>query len=80
MQFYEDQLVVAQTKVRFLNYAKIIEPWLEHSSGMHQMNSWVALAAEGFGANLQHYNPVIDEKVLVQFGHQDNSFLAKMFP
>jgi len=24
---------------------------------------WTALEAEGFGANLQHYNPLIDEKI-----------------
>ncbi|CAI7580161.1 unnamed protein product [Penicillium pancosmium] len=65
--FYEDQHVVAQTKERFLTYAENIEPWSEHSSGMHQMNSWVALEAEGFGANLQHYNPIIDENVQAEF-------------
>lgn len=30
---------------------------------MAQFSIWVALVAEGFGANLQHYNPVIDEDV-----------------
>lgn len=29
---------------------------------MHQYALWVALEAEGFGANLQHYNPLIDPK------------------
>jgi len=29
---------------------------------MHQYALWVALEAEGFGANLQHYNPIIDQK------------------
>lgn len=30
---------------------------------MHQYALWVALEAEGFGANLQHYNPIVDRKV-----------------
>jgi predicted oxidoreductase (fatty acid repression mutant protein) len=30
---------------------------------MHQYFLWVALEAEGFGANLQHYNPIVDRKV-----------------
>jgi predicted oxidoreductase (fatty acid repression mutant protein) len=30
---------------------------------MHQFVLWAALEAEGFGANLQHYNPVVDRKV-----------------
>jgi len=29
---------------------------------MHQYVLWTALEQEGFGANLQHYNPVIDQK------------------
>lgn len=28
---------------------------------------WVALEAEGLGANLQHYNPLIDAKVAEQW-------------
>lgn len=30
---------------------------------MHQYALWCALEAEGLGANLQHYNPIIDQKV-----------------
>lgn len=30
---------------------------------MHQYMLWVALEAEGFGCNLQHYNPLIDQAV-----------------
>ena len=29
---------------------------------MHQLAIWTALEAEGFGANLQHYNPLPDER------------------
>ncbi|TKA50129.1 hypothetical protein B0A49_11969 [Cryomyces minteri] len=36
--------------------------WSEHTSAMHQYVLWTALEAEGFGANLQHYNPIIDQK------------------
>ena len=30
---------------------------------MHQFVLWTALEAEGLGANLQHYNPLIDVKL-----------------
>lgn len=30
---------------------------------MNQYAVWTALEAEGLGANLQHYNPLIDAKV-----------------
>jgi len=29
---------------------------------MHQFTLWASLEAEGFGCNLQHYNPIIDKK------------------
>ncbi|KIW02840.1 uncharacterized protein PV09_05897 [Verruconis gallopava] len=41
--------------------------WSEHSSGMHQYAVWTALSAEGFGCNLQHYNPIVDEGVREQW-------------
>jgi predicted oxidoreductase (fatty acid repression mutant protein) len=34
---------------------------------MHQFVLWAALEAEGFGANLQHYNPVVDAKAQEQW-------------
>jgi len=30
---------------------------------MHQYALWVALEAEGFGASLQHYNPIVDQRI-----------------
>jgi predicted oxidoreductase (fatty acid repression mutant protein) len=30
---------------------------------MHQIIAWTALDAEGLGANLQHYNPLVDQKI-----------------
>lgn len=35
---------------------------------MHQFTIWTALEAEGLGANLQHYNPLIDQKVAETWG------------
>ncbi|KAB8071890.1 Nitroreductase-like protein [Aspergillus leporis] len=61
--FYEDQPVISALKEKFPPYAENFESWSEHTSGMHQLMTWIALEEEGFGANLQHYNPVIDEKV-----------------
>jgi predicted oxidoreductase (fatty acid repression mutant protein) len=41
--------------------------WSEHSTGMHQYAVWMALVAEGFGCNLQHYSPFIDKSVQEQW-------------
>jgi len=42
--------------------------WCEHSTGMLQYAIWCALSAEGLGCNLQHYNPVFDQRVGEAFG------------
>ena len=44
-------------------YAHNFPVWAAESNAMHQFAAWTALEAEGLGANLQHYNPLIDEKV-----------------
>jgi uncharacterized protein len=35
---------------------------------MHALVLWTALEAEGLGANLQHYNPLIDDGVVKKWG------------
>lgn len=40
-----------------------VDDWLNHTNAMHQIHLWTALEAEGAGANLQHYNPVINKSI-----------------
>jgi predicted oxidoreductase (fatty acid repression mutant protein) len=47
----------------FPMYASKFPEWAQESTAMHQYAVWCALEAEGLGANLQHYNPLIDQKV-----------------
>ena len=65
--FYEDQDVVKYLEENFTPYADKFQQWSEHTSAMHQIVLWTALEAEGFGANLQHYNPVVDAKAAEQW-------------
>lgn len=44
-------------------YASQFPTWAAHSEGMLQLALWTALELEGLGANLQHYNPLIDAGV-----------------
>ncbi|KAF1994645.1 nitroreductase family protein [Amniculicola lignicola CBS 123094] len=60
--FFEDPAPVRALEEAFPLYAHHFPTWSEHTSAMHQYALWVALEAEGFGANLQHYNPLIDQK------------------
>ena len=61
--YFEDQSVVKGLQEQFPLYAHNFPVWAEHTSAMHQYAIWNALAALNIGANLQHYNGVIDEKV-----------------
>lgn len=45
---------------KFPTYADKIPVWATHSDGIAQHITWTALEADGFGANLQHINPLID--------------------
>ncbi|KAI5857835.1 Nitroreductase-like protein [Tricharina praecox] len=61
--WFEDQTGVKAMQDAFPIYADKFPIFSEHASGMNQYVAWTALEAEGFGANLQHYSPIIDEKV-----------------
>lgn len=61
--FYEDPAAVRKLQEGFPIYADRFPSWSEHTSAMHQYFLWTALEGEGFGANLQHYNPLPDQKV-----------------
>ncbi|RFU74427.1 nitroreductase family [Trichoderma arundinaceum] len=61
--FFEDTTVTKGLQGKFPLYADRFPQWAIHSLGMEQFLIWTALEVEGLGANLQHYNPLIDAKV-----------------
>ena len=65
--FFEDQSVVRGLQEQFPAYAANFPVWAEHADAMHQYAVWTTFAAAGIGANLQHYNPVIDQAVAEQW-------------
>ncbi|AHJ76705.2 nitroreductase [Kosakonia sacchari] len=58
--FFEDQEVVTHMQRQYIAYADNFPVWSEQSSGIAQYAVWLALAEKSIGANLQHYNPLID--------------------
>ncbi|KAL4791658.1 Nitroreductase-like protein [Aspergillus venezuelensis] len=78
--FYEDPAHIKPFSEKFALYKDKFGPWAEHSNAMHQYFSvfpppprfsivlWSGLESLGFGANLQHYNPLIDAPVAKQWG------------
>lgn len=61
--FFEDTAVIKDLQQKFTLYADNFPIWSEHGTGIAQFAVWTALAQEGIGASLQHYNPLIDEAV-----------------
>jgi predicted oxidoreductase (fatty acid repression mutant protein) len=61
--FLEDQDVVEDMQDRFPTYAANFPTFAQHTSAMHQLALWTLLEDAGFGASLQHYNPLIDAEV-----------------
>lgn len=61
--FFVDQSVIKGLQDKLPIYAHKFEQWSEHSSAIVQIMTWMGLESVGFGASLQHYNPLIDEAV-----------------
>lgn len=77
--YFEDQSVVKGLQDQFPAYAHNFPIWAEHTNAMHQYVIWNALAALDIGANLQHYNGVIDEKVAQAWNIDSNwKLIAQM--
>lgn len=66
--FFTDTAVVDQSAADFATYAANFADWAEQAQGGAQYAVWTALAENGLGANLQHYNPLIDADVQRAFG------------
>lgn len=65
--FFYDNKTVQTMREKYSLYEAQFEKWALQSNGMLQISVWSALEELGFGASLQHYNPVIDEMVRKMF-------------
>lgn len=65
--FYDDMSVTKGLMERFTAYKENFPIWAEQANGMLQFAIWTQLEAEGLGASLQHYNPLIDNEVRMAF-------------
>lgn len=78
--FFEDQSVVKGLQDAFPLYADNFPIWSQHTTAMHQLAVWTMLEDAGFGASLQHYNPLIDAEVLKAWGLNSNWKLTAQMP
>lgn len=78
--FFEDQSVVDGLMKGFPLYADNFPVWSQHTNAMHQLVIWTALEAEGLGASLQHYNPIIDAAVQAEWNIPSTWRLVAQMP
>ena len=78
--YFTDTDVVKQLEKNFPLYADNFATWAEQSQGSARLNTWVTLANNGIGANLQHYNPIIDDLVREAFDIPANWQLRAQMP
>ncbi len=78
--YFYDETVVAGLQEKFPRYASNFPVWANQANGMLQFSIWTALRERGIGANLQHYNPVIDDSVKKMFAVPDSWKLIAQMP
>jgi len=78
--YFDDEAIVKGLQKSFPLYADQFPVWAQQSNGMLQYMIWTSLQVEGFGASLQHYNPLIDQAVTETWGISDNWRLIAQMP
>lgn len=78
--FFEDENVIKSFQEQFALYKDNFPIWSQQSSGMLQYIVWTSLENEGFGASLQHYNPLIDDQVRKEWNIPSNWKLIAQMP
>lgn len=78
--FFEEGNEVKKLQEKFPNYKDQYLHYSHHTNAIHQFCIWVMLEDAGFGASLQHYNPLIDEEVKSQWGITEGWELIAQMP
>lgn len=65
--YLTDMDKVHELEEQFPTYAANFADWAEQGLGGVQQAVWTALAEQGIGASLQHYNPLIDDAIHEEF-------------
>lgn len=78
--YYIDTKIVKGFQEQFALYADNFPVWAQQENGMLQLVIWSALAGKGVGANIQHYNPVVDEATRAAFDIPSDWQLVAQMP
>ncbi len=78
--FFEDEAIMKKLQESFPLYADNFPGWSIQTSAMHQFATWTLLEDVGFGASLQHYNPLIDDEVRATWSLPEDWKLISQMP
>lgn len=78
--YFENNNKVKELQETFPSYADKFPQYSEHSSAILQILIWMGLAEQNIGANIQHYNPIIDEQVKRKWNIPDEFELVAQMP
>ena len=78
--FFEDWHVVEELQAQFPAYKENFPLWAYQANAMTELAVWTAVAENGMGASLQHYNPLVDAEVYRQFHVPQNWKLIAQMP
>ncbi len=78
--YFYDTAIVTETQRQYPLYSDKFHDWIMQSNGMLQFAIWTAFATVGIGANLQHYNPIIDKTVQNMFDLPESWVLVAQMP
>ena len=78
--FFVSQSTVRTYQQLYPLYQDKFPGWSLEGSGMVQYAVWLCLSAQGLGASLQHYNPLIDEAVKREWDIPDDWTLMAQLP
>lgn len=70
--FFEDETIIEEYKNKYPSYRDNFNTYTAHSMGILQSNIWNGLISKNIGANLQHYNPIIDAVVKKEWNIPDH--------
>lgn len=78
--FFEDDKVVEEKGNIAKSYKALFPSWSDQGSGIIQYAVWLQLEEAGLSASLQHYNPMIDDRVRERFEIEDGWRLISQMP
>ncbi|KAH9204532.1 Nitroreductase-like protein [Leptodontidium sp. 2 PMI_412] len=64
---FEDLTTIHEFQAKFPRFKYHLNDFSEANNAIQAFNLWTALHLEGFGCNLQHVNPTVDQRVISEW-------------